>query len=356
MTHLGAKRSFMFLTGSFARVMASRLAQPGALVAPKANREEAPRGRGRTRGVMGDESELSASMSVRGARTLLGSVLVRRYAIGAVIGDGGACAVVEAEDLRTGRRVAIKIPHDAADPRTRREIRAARINHPNVCAIVDVHLDDDLAFLVMERLVGETLFDRIITTGPLAVPDVLDVFIQLLGALDAAHEAGIVHADVKPANLFLVARHGCAPIVKLLDFGSARPTTVLDPQVDLHAVGLTMFEALAGRPPFQTTSGTFELPDICRIRPDVPLALGRVLAWATGSTADGRFVSARRMQESLERVRAQHTTEAVAHDAMADITRVDRRSGMRPRAIIESPDDTVPLPAFVVSDPRAPKR
>jgi serine/threonine protein kinase/DNA-binding winged helix-turn-helix (wHTH) protein len=165
---------------------------------------------------------------------------VSHYQVLSVIGGGGMGLVYEAEDLKLGRRVAVKfLPEELANDavslqRFEREAQtASSLNHPNICTIHEVEEHERQPFIVMELLEGETLRDRLSAVNADAPPrspkpkgwektipldELLDMAIQTCDGLQAAHEKGIIHRDIKPANIFLTSKG----VVKILDFGLAK--------------------------------------------------------------------------------------------------------------------------------------
>jgi len=175
------------------------------------------------------------------------------YEILAPLGAGGMGEVYRARDTKLERDVAIKVlPDDlAADPdrlaRFEREAKLlAALNHANIGTIHGLEDDNGVHFLVLELIDGETL-ERRLHKGAIPVPEALDVARQIAEALEAAHDAGIIHRDVKPANVLLTVTGG----VKVLDFGIAKSTTVeANAALTERATSLTMDGSLMGTPPY----------------------------------------------------------------------------------------------------------
>jgi serine/threonine protein kinase len=310
-------------------------------------------------------SQRAAMKSVAELRELAGKKIGEKYVVRSVLGEGGMGTVYEAEHLAIGRLVAVKVLHPAqarkkvAVKRFHQEARAAgAIGHPNICEVYDLGtLDDGSPYLVMEKLVGETLADRIASEGGLPFDEAIDFLTQVLSGLVAAHEKGIVHRDIKPENIFLTRRVGCPPVAKILDFGvskiigpalslppnengeddgdltrpgmvmgtpfymspeQARGDRNLDARVDLYACGIMLYEALTGRRPFLANNYTQLLmlilsaspKPVREIRPGLPMQFDRVVEKAMARKREDRYQSAAEFQLDLQALRDRHAQAA----------------------------------------------
>ncbi len=283
---------------------------------------------------------------------LLGRTLEGKYRIDNIIGVGGNGIVYEAFDLSLRRAVAVKIPrrHRVSTPsamRFHREARAgAAIAHPNVCALYDFGLlQEGTPFLVMERLIGETVQIRLARDRRMPLSLALPIMIQVLGGLSAAHAQGIVHRDMKPGNIFLVDRKRAGPMAKVLDFGSSTidsrgsdseeeatelhtaigtavgtpqymsPEQVsghrnFDPRVDVFACGVILYEIVTGRRPFrapntkalfeQIVAANFAPPSVVEV--GLPHAFDDVLAKAITSDRKQRYSTASEFSGALNQL------------------------------------------------------
>jgi eukaryotic-like serine/threonine-protein kinase len=265
------------------------------------------------------------------------SHLAGRYHLEEPIASGGAAIVWRAFDENLARSVAIKLlhPHHATDPtvveRFERESRAAaQLNHPNAVRIYDTGRDEDLVYLVMELVDGPSLRDLLRERSELEPMAVAAIGEQVASALGEAHTRGLVHRDVKPANI-LLASDGT---VKVSDFGIAKaltsaeatlttPGTVVgtaayvapeqlqdlpvDARADIYALGVVLHECLTGRPAFSGDTPTAtaamrlskELLPPRQVRADVPRALDDIVTRATRRDRTDRYADGNAMAAAL---------------------------------------------------------
>lgn len=224
------------------------------------------------------------------------------------------------------RSLVLKVPHElsneSAEVLAREAAFLGAIDHPNVLVARDVGSDDERAYLVLEQVAGATLSDVIEHGGPMSEPEVLAIFWQILSAARAMHEIGIVHRDLRPRNVLLAQREGLPPLVKLIDFASAKflrnshPDAsaeppypvgahrymapeqhrgeIAGPWVDVYAIGMMLHAALAGE---LHEPGT----RLSESRAGVSQALDEVVARALAEDPAERFASAGDFQDALTR-------------------------------------------------------
>ena len=295
------------------------------------------------------------------ANDLSGKVIAGRYRVIEKLGEGGMGSVYRAEHVEIGKPVAIKVlaSHYAQDDQQRRrflrEARAAStIAHENVVDVTDFGpAPGGSVFLAMELLVGEELSDLMARERPLPWARIRQIIAQICGALQAAHDKGIFHRDVKPENCFLIKRGNNEDFIKVLDFGIAKIMsqdlnpdqslsqagmvfgtpeymspeqargTKVDHRADVYAVGVVLYEMVAGKVPFD---GASNLEILARQANDLPTPpsemaphldispeVEAIVLRALQKHPDDRFRSVRELCEAVEAVQMLDASAEFTH-------------------------------------------
>ena len=299
-----------------------------------------------------------------------------RYEVERSVGRGGMAEVFLARDVLLDRPVVLKVlfPEFATDPsfveRFRREAQAAaNLSHPNIVAVYDWGTLNNTYFIAMEYVAGKTLADLLKEKGSLGAAQASDIAVEVASALGFAHENGVVHRDIKPANI-LISNTGQ---VKVADFGIARAlgaavdealtqsgavmgtATYLspeqaqgaqpDPRSDLYSLGVTMYEMVAGRPPFAgdspvavTYQHVHAMPTPLReIRDDVSIDFEAIVAKCMAKSPRRRYESASALRDDIRR--------SINHEPVRALEAVMPRAEAAPTTTIPvlAPDALPPL-------------
>lgn len=288
--------------------------------------------------------------------TWIGQTINGRYQISNLLGKGGMSAVYKATDPNLRREVAIKLIHThlSDNPEFVRRFEeeaaaVARLRHSNIIQVHDFDNQGELYYIVFEYIPGETLQDRLKRLGAvkqrMPLQETLQIMSSMGDALQYAHQEGLVHRDIKPANI-MINKRGQAI---LMDFGIAKisgasqhtatgmvlgtarymsPEQVMgekvDARTDIYALGVTLFEMVNGRPPFESDSVAAlmmkhvnePVPDLRLLRPDVPASLVAVIEKALAKDRETRYQSAQDFVDDLN-LAAQGSETSVATSASA---------------------------------------
>jgi serine/threonine-protein kinase len=318
---------------------------------------------------------------------LTGTVLGGKYRIGRKIGSGGIGVVYAAEHVTLGHEVAVKVLRGAAArdggeiARLRREAYIqVHIEHPNVARVLDLdQMPDGSIYVIMERLVGRSLADKLARDGVLAPGFAVPVFIDVCRALHAAHKKGVIHRDLKPGNIFLCDDG----VAKVLDFGMSKLASAesltqagytlgtpeymapeqcigaqVEPRTDIYALGVMMYEALTGELPIVARNRR-ELLDLHQRqipmpmrqrRPDLPIpeALDLALIKCLKKRLNERPKSAAELEQLLAAVPLQDVPKSYPPGT-------GRRAAPGTRRVA---DDVIPptTPGFIAPPPAKPGR
>lgn len=285
-------------------------------------------------------SEVQPSSRAASER-LLGSIIGDRYVLRREAGRGGVAAVYIADHLFTGRTVAVKLilaelanPNEARLRLLREARNMGRVEHPNVVSLLDAGVSASGPYLVMERLRGRSLEGLVASRGKLFVPDVFRIARLAGRALEAVHNAGLVHCDVKPGNMFVTRAYDGSKSMKLIDFGVSRsegdapeetvsgtpvymsPEQItggeISPASDIYGLGASLYECLTGRVPFNGSSieqivaraMTMALDPITELRSEVPRPLAQLVEVALARSPVDRYANGREFLDALDRAEA----------------------------------------------------
>jgi len=339
---------------------------------------------------------IDAAVLERKDDPLLGETLAGKYLVEKLIRRGGMGAVYVGKHILMDKTVAIKVlrPALALDDdvvrRFSREAKAAsRISHPHAVSVTDFgESETGVVFLVMEYLDGQTLKEIIRNEGPMRVDRVAEIVRQVTGALDVAHEQGVVHRDLKSDNIMIAQTNG-GDWAKVLDFGIAKiqqsETTdaditaanlvigtpqymspeqcsqagTIDARSDIYSLGIIIYEMLSGQLPFTGESPTVIMmkqvqdppPSILDARPDLSPAIAAVVSKALAKQPDDRFDTAGELSAALAAASVGNNASEVAVPATVPLAPVaalddeDEVTLVHPREPGPAAPDFAPLPA-----------
>lgn len=325
-----------------------------------------------------------------------GVVVDGKYTILRSLGRGGTGTVYEAQHTMIGHRVALKIVNADRAQRPETLVRFQReaqicgsIRHPNVGQIYDVGTHDGKPYMVLELHEGQSLAS-VLAESVLPIPAIMEIALQVLSALAAVHDAGVVHRDVKPDNAMLVRALNGDIVVKLVDFGISKLVTVdirertltregsilgspdymapeqlrgheVDARTDLYGVGVLLYEAVTGATPFDAENLSDLMAAVLRdsvlppreLRADCPAELEALILKALSREPHDRFQSAAEMMRQLEQIRA--TMHYAPGAGIAELRkpmprRSDRVTRVARRSVAPQATDPPPAPAMLVDD------
>lgn len=274
-----------------------------------------------------------------------GETVGGHYRVDRLLAEGGMAAVWAGENLRTGKRVALKVirrsfaVHSIAAEMFRREsIAASKVNHPNVVSVFDVIDHSGMTLIVMELLHGETLAEYLEKKKPLSLSETVMLLLPAMRGVAAAHAQGVIHRDLKPGNIFLCQdSDGSLLTTKVLDFGISTiggrmhtesdqidlarfgtpaymsPEDIagsapVDIRADVYGFGILLFEALTGRLPFEGQPSLDLLdhilnqpaPKLRSLRPELPIEIDQIIDSALAKNPNDRFSDVEHLIHAIE--------------------------------------------------------
>ncbi len=320
-----------------------------------------------------------------------GTLVGDRYEIVRLIGEGGMGSVYEARHKILGRHVAIKVlkpevvHNESLVARFLQEAKAAaELHHKNIVELTDYGVDGDRPYMVMELLKGEDLGHLLKREGQLSVPRLVTILDPVLRALAMAHERGVIHRDIKPENIFLVHEDEGEPTPKIVDFGIAKrqeenvqltsanmalgtPAYMAPEQImssrtvtgaaDQYAVGVTMYEALTGRNPYDAETlnafivakATQDPEPLDRVRPDLDPRFVAIVHRTLARKPEERFPTIAALREALSSFRTASLRPPPANANAATIARPMQTPAVATPAVPAQPTQQ----GYAVGSPQA---
>jgi branched-chain amino acid transport system substrate-binding protein len=333
--------------------------------------------------------------------SLVGKTFGGRYQIQSLIGQGGMASVYMAYDTNLDRTVAIKIihPHLSNNPEFFRRFQeeataVAHLRHPNIVQMYDFNHDGELYYMVMEFVLGETLQTRLkrlnASKRRLSINEAITFTAEICDAAYYAHQRGIIHRDIKPSNIMLDVDGKSI----LMDFGIARMVGVsqhtvagavlgtatymspeqiqglqTDARADIYSIGITLFEMLSGRPPFEADSAMTlmmmhlndPVPDLYELQPDTPSELIAITNIALAKKRDERYQSASEMANAVRKLLEQPQKSLLAVARPSQKVPASPEATLVEAAVLKDTGETMieaprsVTPAKATSKPAAPK-
>jgi serine/threonine protein kinase len=327
---------------------------------------------------------------------LVGQILGGRYQIQSLIGQGGMASVYKAYDPNLRRAVAIKVihPHLSNNPEFFRRFEeeataVAHLRHPNIVQMYDFNHDGDQYYMVMEFVMGETLQTRLkrlnASKRQLNIKDSIAFTAEICDAAFYAHQRGMIHRDIKPANIMLDVNGKAI----LMDFGIARivgasqhtatgavlgtamymsPEQIqglqTDARADIYSIGITLFEMLSGKPPFEADSAMTlmmmhlndPVPDLRELQPNTPPELIEITNKALAKNRDERYQSANEMANALRKLPDQAQKAPVSVSQPAKPLPISAEATFVETGVVKDTGETIiEAPGQVTSEKEPPK-
>jgi serine/threonine-protein kinase len=281
-----------------------------------------------------------------------------QYELLEIAGQGEIFSLFRAHDIEHDRLVVLKLVHSHLQDDTdliasfhRRTEELFGLRHPHILSVLDASFDQDVLYLVTETMEGQSLERRLAGHGPLEVDDILSIVSQIAEALDYAHEQGVCHHDVRPANIYLKDNTAALTDFYVLEAIGATPTYVApeqldetsaeaaDRRTDAYALGVVVYEMLTGRPPYEGTTAEIAAAHLTQRplsprlhNPDLLPALDAILFKALAKQPKSRYQSAGELATALHEAVQTAATRRMSDAGVFDYTNENVHQSVFPKS------------------------